>query len=612
MNPIRSFDQIYYSLNSQVKKVNYKPGRDRLLEKKIDGVRNEIQDVVNKISNSNPIGLTNLVGNAKEINLKIKVLKTFIEKNKYNLDSAGYLKIFAEVKLDDSFKRMEHLLATALKSDFQANRHIVGRREENNFNRLSSQHNYPRQNVAGPQHNYPRQNVAGPQHNYPCQNVAGPQHNYPRQEVASPQYKPYENSPYDLQRGENLSTSPEQDRFDDFKNLARELQYQNMDSYVSKGRYEPKHKLSNEVNKIINFIKEFEMSSFLKEYSEKTVRFSKKEVKGFYKNEYREKAPNVPLIYNPQTKEWFVDKVRHLGAGSFKKASLMARITGGYGKESLFANAMSKIPTGGINASNRKMFNAEVNLGRRLPQNARGINGYRTVIQCKSSKTGEEKVGIISDFLNGGELTDSIRSKKLSAKEKRIVALDLIYGSLAMAKNNLASRDIKPENIMLQKNEFGEVTAAKHIDFGLITEADNYKERNVSCGTPYYMAPELLQGDFYKNRDMKKLDSYSLGVTLIELINGSIPGEISGNSIREIGMRRNRINPQTFLSTLTRRNPFLNGQEKTLLSLATSCLDPDPMRRLSAEDMIRTLENERDAYGDPLFNRSRVSGELLA
>jgi len=73
-------------------------------------------------------------------------------------------------------------------------------------------------------------------------------------------------------------------------------------------------------------------------------------------------------------------------------------------------------------------------------------------------------------------------------------------------------RDIKPENIMLAKSG-----AIRLIDFGLSKTADKKKLSTVA-GTPYYMAPEVLDGDYGP-----KADIWSLGVLLYVLVSGYLP-----------------------------------------------------------------------------------------
>ena len=85
--------------------------------------------------------------------------------------------------------------------------------------------------------------------------------------------------------------------------------------------------------------------------------------------------------------------------------------------------------------------------------------------------------------------------------------------------SKIAHRDIKPENVMIGKE--GEI---KLIDFGLSRQR---KKKGVPMetivGTPYYIAPEVLEGDYGYECDI-----WSLGVMLYILLSGYLP--FSGKS----------------------------------------------------------------------------------
>ena len=87
---------------------------------------------------------------------------------------------------------------------------------------------------------------------------------------------------------------------------------------------------------------------------------------------------------------------------------------------------------------------------------------------------------------------------------------------------NIVHRDIKPDNIMITENN-----TVRLIDFGLSKANKNGQSLHTVAGTPYYMAPEVLEGSY-----TSKADIWSLGVLLYTLVSGYLP--FQGNNAAEV------------------------------------------------------------------------------
>ena len=87
---------------------------------------------------------------------------------------------------------------------------------------------------------------------------------------------------------------------------------------------------------------------------------------------------------------------------------------------------------------------------------------------------------------------------------------------------NIVHRDIKPDNIMITANN-----TVRLIDFGLSKASKGNKQLQTVAGTPYYMAPEVLEGSYSKQADI-----WSLGVLLYTLISGYLP--FQGSNAAEV------------------------------------------------------------------------------
>ena len=90
----------------------------------------------------------------------------------------------------------------------------------------------------------------------------------------------------------------------------------------------------------------------------------------------------------------------------------------------------------------------------------------------------------------------------------------------------MTHRDLKPENIMCIGE--GKDLKIKLTDFGFACFFNPDKKMDISLGTPYYMAPELVEARTYDER----VDVWSLGCIVYVLLSGKIP--FSGNKIDDI------------------------------------------------------------------------------
>jgi calcium-dependent protein kinase len=130
---------------------------------------------------------------------------------------------------------------------------------------------------------------------------------------------------------------------------------------------------------------------------------------------------------------------------------------------------------------------------------------------------------LVMEYCDGGELFDKIASQKnqtFSEAEACVYMTKLFQAINHCHASNIVHRDIKPENIMIGKDK-----ELKLIDFGLSKAKNEKGKLHTIAGTPFYMAPEVLDGGY-----SYKADIWSLGVLLYILLSGYLPFQGDGRN----------------------------------------------------------------------------------
>ncbi|XP_067681282.1 phosphorylase b kinase gamma catalytic chain, skeletal muscle/heart isoform-like [Haliotis asinina] len=128
---------------------------------------------------------------------------------------------------------------------------------------------------------------------------------------------------------------------------------------------------------------------------------------------------------------------------------------------------------------------------------------------------------LVFELCKKGELFDYLTEVvSMSEKRTRIIMTQLLDAVEYIHSKNIVHRDLKPENILLDDN-----LNVKLSDFGFATVLAPAEELSELCGTPGYLAPEVLAVSMYDNVPGygKEVDMWACGVIMYTLLCGSPP-----------------------------------------------------------------------------------------
>ena len=200
---------------------------------------------------------------------------------------------------------------------------------------------------------------------------------------------------------------------------------------------------------------------------------------------------------------------------------------------------------------------------------------------------------IVSELCKGGELFDQIEKKGCFKEEEACqIFLQLMSAICYSHSNHIVHRDLKPENIMYEERE-NSTPLIKLIDWGGARYFNKNQKMSTIKGTPYYIAPEVLNETYDE-----KCDIWSCGVILYVLLCGYPPfnGDTDVEIMQNVKSGKFQFPPEEWDS--------ISDDAKNLIK---KMLEYEPAKRISA---MEALQHPWFAHFDEIENKQVAKSAL--
>lgn len=198
------------------------------------------------------------------------------------------------------------------------------------------------------------------------------------------------------------------------------------------------------------------------------------------------------------------------------------------------------------------------------------------IIQLIDFYMDEKKMYVVQNFASGGDVLDQLVERQIYTEDDARVLAKILLETLANLHTNykMVHRDLKPENLLLQSSK--DDSSLLLCDFGYTKYLPKSPEACLTtfCGTPDYTAPEIINGEEYR----EEVDLFSLGCTMFLLLGGYQPFN-GGNEA------------ETFINIVEGdydfENPAWEAISDEAKELITNLLELDPSKRWTACEALQ-------------------------
>uniref|UniRef100_A0A673FRI9 Serine/threonine-protein kinase 33 n=2 Tax=Sinocyclocheilus rhinocerous TaxID=307959 RepID=A0A673FRI9_9TELE len=191
-----------------------------------------------------------------------------------------------------------------------------------------------------------------------------------------------------------------------------------------------------------------------------------------------------------------------------------------------------------------------------------------------------KRMYLVTELCEGGDLKDLLqKNKHFTEEETRHIIKSLSEAIVYLHKKDIVHRDLKLENILVKSFHQGndnDVVNIKITDFGLSVQKGGVGSENMlqaTCGTPIYMAPEVVNGHQYS----QQCDLWSIGVIMYMLLCGEPPF---------ISSSKERLSEMIMKGELTFSGPVWHTISDAAKTVIRCLLKVDPAHRITANELL--------------------------
>lgn len=206
---------------------------------------------------------------------------------------------------------------------------------------------------------------------------------------------------------------------------------------------------------------------------------------------------------------------------------------------------------------------------------------HPNIVKCFDFFEEEKYYYVVMEILEGGELFDRIVKKTFYNEKEARDLVQILLGAIKFCHDHdIVHRDLKPENLLL--TSASDDANIKLADFGFAVKAMGLSSLTTQCGTPGYVAPEILLNMNYG----KPVDMWSIGVITFILLGGYPPfhDDDQRKLFKKIKKADFEFHPEYWGSVSEEAKDLI----KRLLTL-------NPEKRLTAEGALAHSWVQRDA-----------------